>query len=49
MSGARPRVLCEYCLYPESESLVPHQLDHVIPRQHGGEDAGQPGVQLRGV
>ena len=33
-AGAR----CEYCLYPEAFSLVPHQLDHVIPRQHGGED-----------
>ena len=29
---------CEYCLYPEALSLIPHQLDHVIPKQHGGED-----------
>ena len=34
----RAHARCEYCLYPETFSLVPHQLDHVIPRQHGGAD-----------
>jgi HNH endonuclease len=29
---------CEYCLYPESEAAIRHQLDHVIARQHGGAD-----------
>jgi hypothetical protein len=29
---------CEYCLLPEREALHPHQIDHVIPRQHGGAD-----------
>jgi hypothetical protein len=29
---------CEYCLLPELEALHPHQVDHVIPRQHGGSD-----------
>lgn len=29
---------CEYCRYPGAFSLIPHQLDHVVPRQHGGDD-----------
>ncbi|UCH26455.1 MAG: HNH endonuclease [Trueperaceae bacterium] len=29
---------CEYCLYPESDSLIPHQLDHIVAQQHGGAD-----------
>lgn len=29
---------CEYCRFPEDASLIPHQLDHIIPRQHGGVD-----------
>ncbi len=29
---------CEYCRYPENASLIAHQLDHIIPRQHGGGD-----------
>lgn len=29
---------CEYCLLPESEALHKHQIDHIIPRQHGGSD-----------
>ena len=27
---------CEYCHYPQSEALIPQQLDHIIARQHGG-------------
>jgi hypothetical protein len=27
---------CEYCRLPESRSLLPHVLDHIIARQHGG-------------
>lgn len=34
----RARECCEYCLLPEQEALHPHQLDHLIPRQHGGAD-----------
>jgi hypothetical protein len=29
---------CEYCLFPESEAAIRHQIDHVIARQHGGAD-----------
>jgi hypothetical protein len=34
----RARNRCEYCLYPETEALIPHQLDHIVARQHGGSD-----------
>ena len=34
----RARGCCEYCLYPAEVSLIPHQIDHVIPRQHGGDN-----------
>lgn len=27
---------CEYCRMPESSSSLPHVIDHVIARQHGG-------------
>ena len=27
---------CEYCLIPESLSLAPHAIDHVIAEKHGG-------------
>ena len=30
---------CEYCLLPERAMLHPHQIDHIIPRQHGGSDS----------
>ena len=36
---ARSRERCEYCGLPEREALHPHQVDHIIPRQHGGGDA----------
>ena len=36
---ARSRERCEYCGLPEREALHPHQIDHIIPRQHGGGDA----------
>jgi hypothetical protein len=28
---------CEYCLYDERASENPHEIDHVIAKQHGGE------------
>jgi hypothetical protein len=27
---------CEYCLIPEDQSFIPHQIDHIIARKHGG-------------
>jgi len=29
---------CEYCSLPEYASVVPHQIDHIIGRQHRGSD-----------
>src|SRR5207253_2680342 len=28
---------CEYCLLHEDDALVPHQPDHIIATQHGGQ------------
>ncbi|MDE3091297.1 MAG: HNH endonuclease [Chloroflexota bacterium] len=28
---------CEYCLIPQTASAFPHEPDHIIPLQHGGE------------
>jgi hypothetical protein len=30
---------CEYCLIHEHDTAFPHEVDHVISRQHGGETA----------
>lgn len=27
---------CEYCLLPQAVALHKHEVEHVIPRQHGG-------------
>ena len=27
---------CEYCLIHDTDSLLPHEPDHVVPVQHGG-------------
>jgi HNH endonuclease len=27
---------CEYCLIPQSSTLVSHEVDHVIAQKHGG-------------
>ena len=29
---------CEYCLFPQSETAISHQIDHVRAKQHGGTD-----------
>jgi hypothetical protein len=29
---------CEYCRLPEYASVLPHQIDHIIGRQHHGPD-----------
>jgi len=32
---------CEYCRVHEDDALLPHQPDHVIAEQHGGETAAE--------
>ncbi|MFO0604010.1 MAG: HNH endonuclease signature motif containing protein [Polyangiales bacterium] len=34
----RARGLCEYCRLPQAASIIPHQVDHIIGRQHRGAD-----------
>ena len=34
---ARAKGRCEYCRLPESVTLVPHEVDHIIAVKHGGE------------
>jgi hypothetical protein len=29
---------CEYCHLPQAASVLPHQVDHIIGRQHRGSD-----------
>ena len=29
---------CEYCLSLEKDGFLPHQIDHILPKQHGGAD-----------
>ena len=29
---------CEYCSLPEYASVLPHQIDHIVGRQHRGSD-----------
>jgi HNH endonuclease len=33
----RARYSCEYCGIPEDSTLAPHEPDHVIGEQHGGQ------------
>lgn len=33
----RANFCCEYCLIPESQVFIPHQIDHVIAQKHGGD------------
>jgi hypothetical protein len=33
----RARERCEYCLLAETQVFFPHEPDHLIARQHGGE------------
>ena len=30
---------CEYCLIPEVQSLVGHEIDHIVALKHGGQTA----------
>lgn len=34
----RARNACEYCRLPQSASILPHQVDHIVARQHHGAD-----------
>ncbi len=34
----RAQDACEYCRLPQSASLLPHQVDHIIGKQHRGSD-----------
>lgn len=34
----RAQDACEYCLLPQGASILPHQVDHIIGRQHRGSD-----------
>lgn len=34
----RSQGACEYCRLPQDASILPHQVDHIIGRQHQGSD-----------
>ena len=34
----RAQHACEYCRLPQVASILPHQVDHIIGRQHRGSD-----------
>lgn len=34
----RAQDVCEYCRLPQEASVVPHQIDHIVGRQHRGTD-----------
>jgi hypothetical protein len=34
----RARDACEYCRLPQKATVVPHQVDHIIGKQHHGQD-----------
>ncbi len=36
MVWARAGACCEYCRLPQSCSLLPFEIDHIIARKHGG-------------
>ena len=33
----RAEYRCEYCLFPQVVALHKHEIDHIIPVQHGGD------------
>jgi 5-methylcytosine-specific restriction endonuclease McrA len=37
MVAERADYRCEYCLIPESQAFIPHQIDHVIAQKHRGK------------
>ena len=32
----RAKGKCEYCLLPQDESVLPHELDHIRAKKHRG-------------
>jgi len=28
---------CEYCRLPQQVTVLPHQIDHIVARKHGGQ------------
>ena len=34
----RAQRACEYCRLPQDASILPHQVDHIIGKQHRGSD-----------
>lgn len=34
----RARGACEYCHLPKNATVIPHQVDHIIGKQHGGSN-----------
>lgn len=34
----RARAYCEYCRIPEKHSQLPHHIEHIVARQHGGSN-----------
>ena len=38
LAQRRAHGACEYCRVPQSASILPHQVDHIIGRQHRGTD-----------
>ena len=37
----RAKNCCEYCLTPETAMLELHEIDHIIPRKHGGSSEAE--------
>ena len=35
----RARQRCEYCGLAEAHVYIPHHIDHIRPKQHGGDDS----------
>jgi hypothetical protein len=35
----RARHRCEYCGLAERDVYIPHHIDHIQPKQHGGDDS----------
>ena len=38
LAQRRAHGACEYCRVPQRASILPHQVDHIIGRQHRGTD-----------
>jgi hypothetical protein len=38
---ARASGRCEYCLIHQSDAGLPHEVDHIISRKHGGPTQGE--------